>query len=208
MKDKSTTSAASPQHLIANLLKNEKNIEFLGIHETKAVLWMHKDHTYEFEKLPIGIFKILANAYTCDEGAKRILKVFAENGKLISFRRQVELYTYFMYGGLDDTADIIDGVLQPCENFRHSADCISLGFDKKVIRLNGNALKPRELMMIDLMADDLDPKDEVIAQKMGLAHSTYNQHKRSLFEKSGVHSKHALMWRAARERVARVFNMA
>lgn len=201
MKNKSTTSVQHAQHLIAGLLQDDAGIEFYGLPETKEVQWIQHGKSNAFAALPIKIFRHLANAYTTNTAAKL---TFANTPQTdTSFRRRVELYTYFMYGGCDASPDFVNGELQAPENYRHSENCISLKFKK--IKLNGSPLKQRELKMIDLMTEDPDCKDEVIALKMGLATSTYNQHKRELFNKTGIQSKTGIMMAAVRQRVARVF---
>lgn len=206
MKTKSINYSRSPQHLIADLFQKNSNIEFLGVPQTLTVLWYQHGETHEFNDLDPHTFAILANAYGQDRAARAILSRKTEHGKRISFERQVELYTYFMYGGWDDRPDILDGQLQQCENYRHTRECISLKFDKKQIRLSGSPLKPREIQMLDLIEDDL--KDEVIAREMHIAKSTYDQHARELRDKAGVHSKTALAIKASRQGIiGRSFNV-
>lgn len=201
MKTKSTTSHQHSQHLIAGLLQNDPGIEFYGIPASKEVQWIQNGKSHKFQELPKEIFTILANAYNSNNAAKMIFKT---EKFPISFRRRVELYTYFIYGGCDGVPDFVDGKLQDPENYRHSNDCISLGFKK--IKLNGSPLKNREIRMIDLMMQDPDAKDDVLALKMGLATSTYNQHKRELFDKTGIQSKTGIMIAALRQRIARSFS--
>jgi DNA-binding CsgD family transcriptional regulator len=202
MKNKSTTSLQHSQHLIAGLLKQDCGIEFFGIPETMEVQWLQKGKVHSFKKLTPGNYAILVNAYISNpEARKHISCMVDKNGSFISLARQVEIYTYFMYGGLDGNPDLVNDELQEPENYRHSRDCISLKFKK--IKLNGSPLKPREVQMIDLFMED--DKDDVIAEKMGIAVSTYNQHKKELFTKTGLHTKTAIAVAAVRQRVARSF---
>jgi len=202
MKDKSTTSLQHSQHLIAGLLKQDCGIEFFGIPETMEVQYIQNGKVHSFKKLSPEDFSRLVNAYKSNAEAVKHLSCRVENGDFVSLIRQVELYTYFMYGGLDGNPDLVNDKLQESENYRHSRDCISLKFKK--IKLNGSPLKPREVQMIDLFIDD--DKDDVIAEKMGIAVSTYNQHKKELFTKTGLHTKTAVSVAAVRQRIARIFN--
>jgi len=201
MKHKSTTSLQHSQHLIAGLLKKDCGIEFFGIPETMEVQWIQNGKVHSFKKLSPGDFSRLVNAYRSNVAALQHISCRVEQGSFISFTRQVELYTYFMYGGLDGNPDLVNDELQEPENYRHSQDCISLKFKK--IKLNGSPLKPREVQMIDLFIED--DKDDVIAEKMGIAVSTYNQHKKELFTKTGLHTKTAVAVAAVRQRIARNF---
>ena len=167
------------------------------------VTFIQNGKNLAFSYLPMEYFEILSNAYRSNHAARHKLSNFKENGRLISYERQVELYTYFMYGGLDNTPDMVNGMLQEPENFRHDRNCISLEW--KTIKLKGCPLKPRELEMIDRMAEDPDKKDEVIAMEMGKALSTYNQQKGDLFRKVGVKSRPALLALAIRQQVAAFF---
>lgn len=196
----------SAQHLIAGISKNDMGIEFYGFPETKTVEWIQNGHSHEFKELSPAHFSILATAFNTDFSARMILdELLDDKGERLnlSFKRKVELYTYYMYGGLDATPDLIDATLADSENYRHEKNCISLGFDKKKIRLRGVCLKRREIQMIDLMEEDL--KDEVIAGEMNIAKSTYDQHKRALFNKTGLHTKTALMIQSVRDRVIKAF---
>ncbi len=206
MNDKIKPFQSSAQHLIAGISKNSKGIEFYGFPETRTVEWIQNGRSHTFSELSPAQFTLLATAFNTDHAARFILdELLDEHGDRIklSFCRKVELYTYYMYGGLDAIPDLEDSSLSPSENYRHEQNCISLGFDKKKIRLNGVCLKRREIQMIDLM--ELDLKDEVIAMEMGIAQSTYNQHKKEVFDKTGVKTKTALMISAVRQRVIKAF---
>ena len=202
MKDKCTTSLEHSQHLIAGLLQEDSGIEFFGIPKTLEVQFIQNGHTHSFNELPVTAISALRNAYNTNHEAREVLGRYKENGKTVSAARQLELYTYFMYGGLDSTPDIIDGELQEPENYRHKQDCISLQF--KTIKLNGCPLKPREVKMIDLILED--HKNSVIALEMGIALPTFNQHDAELKKKAGVQSKPALLLKAWKEGIAQSFS--
>ncbi|SDS13777.1 regulatory protein, luxR family [Gillisia sp. Hel1_33_143] len=202
MNNKSTTSLQHSQHLIAGLLPGDSNIEFFGCWDTLEVKFTQNGSTHNFNELSPEDTRTLMNAYNSNLDARTVLSTYKEDGKIVSRARQLELYTYFMYGGTDNHADMIDGVLQEPENYRHTRNCISLKF--KTIKLNGNPLKNREIFMLDEMLED--HKNLVIAMKMKIAESTYNQHDAELKQKAGVHSKHGLLVRAWQEGVGQYFN--
>lgn len=205
MQNKCNPFQQAAQHLIAGISKKDVGIEFFGFPETKTVGWMSQGNAHSFEKLSPANFTILANAFNTDAGARNILNAQKDAaGAPLSLSRRVELYTYYMYGGLDSTPDLLNGKLALNENYRHEQNCISLGFDSKKIRLSGVVLKPRDIKMIDLMEQDYI--DEVIAEELGIVRSTFNYHKKALFTKIGVQSKTALMVAAVRQRVVKSFS--
>lgn len=191
MKNKATTTSAIPQHLIAGLIPGS-GIEFFGLPETKEVKWLQNGHVRDFSELPLAAFITLLNALRKQPGAKKVLKKLSGNTA-----RQVELFTYFCYGGLDNCPDMVNGELKEFENYRHSRDCISLEF--KPLKINGRRLKSREIKMIDLFVDDT--KDEFVALDLGITRSTLNQHKRGLFQKAGVFNKPGLMIAAFKQQL-------
>jgi len=198
MKTKSTTTVQHSQHLIAGLLRKDHGIEFFGIPETMEVQWMQYGKTHPFSALPQEVATACYNSYASNLKFQEKMRDFKEQGRIISTARAIEIYVYFMFGGLDDTPDYIDGCLQEPENYRHSKDCISLDF--KVIKLNGSPLKRREITMIDGMVEDY--KHDVIAMSMGITTSTYNQHKKELFTKTGTQTTVGLLRDALRQGVA------
>ena len=202
MNHKSTPFAAPAQHLIAGLNTNSTDIEFYGW-EGRTVKFFRAGKNYNFEDLPPQLYKDLLNAYNNDPAAKKALSIITDStGRKIipSLERKVELYTYYMYGGLDGKPDIKDGKLQPSENFRETKDCISLNWESKWVRLNGVKLTPREIVMVDLFTQD--EKDEVVALELGITPSTLSFHKKNLFEKVGVQSKNALTTMAVQQQAA------
>jgi len=202
MKNKSTTSLQHSQHLIAGLLPEDSNIEFFGCREKLEVKFTQNGKTHDFHELSSQDHSTLMNAYNMNHEAQNVLQAYKENGKFVSRARQLELYTYFMYGGTDTNPDIVDGKLQEPENYRHTRDCISLNF--KPIKLNGNPLKKREIFMLDEMLED--HINLHIAMKMGISESTFAQHDAELKKKAGVESKPGLLVKAMRSGFGQYFN--
>ncbi|MCT8340529.1 helix-turn-helix transcriptional regulator [Flavobacteriaceae bacterium TK19130] len=181
-----TTNNPPPQEIIAGIQKSDCNIEFFGIHETMEVRFLQNGKTHLFKELKGRNLAAVINAYKSDPAARNLLRSLKTgSGQWVypNFTRQLELYVYFCFGHLDGTPDIVNGVLSRPENYRHRRDCISLQFKNKTLHINGNELKPREITMIDGFADDLP--DKAIADKLGIALPTFDQHKRTLYDKAG-----------------------
>ncbi|MUP44860.1 hypothetical protein E0K83_03760 [Gramella sp. BOM4] len=205
MQDKSTTTLQHSQQLIAGLLQEDNSIEFFCVGNLKTH-WIQNGKSHTWEELPIPEYSICMNHYNKNEKARAVLGEIRENGKLISRNRQLEIYMSLGWGTPDGKPDMINGVLQEMENYRHSRDCISLRF--KQLKIDGKPLKPREIFMLDEMSSKADPVDQTIAIAMKIKRSTFNQHSRELKDKAGVNTKHALLMKATREGIVRNFNNA
>lgn len=202
MQDKSNTKKSNPQ-MPAGILKEDGNVEFFGVRETREVKWIQHGKIRPFSELKGKLSFLIVSAFEGDQPAKEILKNLTDaNGELLKlpYLRRLELYVYYCWGSLNSFPDVVGDVLSAPENFREKADCISLGFSLKKLTIDGIPLKPREIVMIDLFAKDY--KDEIIAKELGIAMPTFNQHKRSLFDKAGgVMTKTALMIKAVKQQL-------
>ena len=188
-----TTPKFKPQSLPAGIKRND-NIEFFGDRESKTVQWIQNGQTKTFKDLPPQIFALLSNAYNRDSAAWKILsKTGAPYG------RQVELYTYYVWGSLDPAPDVVNGDLQQGENYRHDSNCISLNFDFKEITLSGASLNSRDLKIIDLIANDTP--DKAIAEALGISIPTLGFHKKNLFRKTKSQTKTGLLAKAFRAQI-------
>lgn len=182
--EETTNFNFTPQ--IAGVMPNDNNIEFVGVRKTKQVLWIQNGSTRYFNDLPIKVFTLLKTAFFNDSKAVNFLKSITAN-----LKRQVELYTYYMYGELDSTPDVKDGVLAPSENFRDSKNCPSLLWNSKNINIGNHVLTPRQLIIIDLIGANLP--DKAIAAALSISQKTFDFHKKNLFTALGVDSKMALL---------------
>lgn len=201
---KTNKKNSTPQKIIAGIQTADNSIEFFAIKATKEVMFLQNGQTHPFKDLPGFAVREVCRAYEQDRPAKKILSSLVDDkGKPVNlpYARQVELYIYYMYGSLDHRADMVDGKLQAPENFREATDCISLNFAKKQLHIDQTPLKAREVKMLDLIADEKCYKGSVIASKMGIAESTYDQHKRALMQKLGVFTTTALIVKAVKQQV-------
>ncbi len=190
---KITTNLLNNQ-IVAGVLPSDSNIEFLGIKENKQVLWLQNGSNHYFDDLPLQYFNLLKEAYKKDAEAQQFLE-----GVTHSFRRQLELYTYYMYGALDCTPDIENGVLSPSENFRHSTNCPSLRWRNKNITVNGIELTKKELFITDMYNEDIP--DKAIWSSLGISESYFNQIKQKMYSKAGVRTKPSYIKKVIKEQI-------
>lgn len=190
--NKSNQNQVTPQ--IAGLFPADDNIEFAGIRETKKVLWLQNGSAHYFQDLPFKYYELLKSAYfACPEAVDFCAYIHKK------IKDQVELFTYYMWGDIDETPDITNGKLSESENFRDKQNCPSLLWNAKNITVDRYILTPRDLLMIDLMAKDY--KDAVIADAIKVSHSYYDQLKRNLFTYTNTQTKTALVLKAKDQKV-------
>lgn len=183
----------SGQPLPAGIKQND-NIEFFGDRASKKVQWFQNGIKKNFDQLPPKVFALLSNAYNQDKPAKEILNTIGA-----PTIRQVELYTYYLWGSLDHAPDIKNGQLQPAENFRDSANCISLDFGGKEITIEGVPINKRDLAIIDLIAQDAP--DKAIAAALCVSVPTLGFHKKNLFTKTNTQTKTGLLAKSFRANI-------
>jgi len=171
---------------IAGVMPNDANIEFGGNRKTKTVIWLQHGNSHYFADLPLQFYTLLKSAYLKDHKAQRFLTEVADEQ-----RRQVELYTYYMYGDLDGQPDITNGKLGPSENFRDQRNCPSLLWHSKNINIGNHILTPRQLVIIDLIGNDVP--DKAIASSLGISIKTFDYHKSKLFKAVGAFTKTSLL---------------
>ena len=193
MLHKSTTTGNLPQAVIAGLdLKNPVDLEFVGIKKDMTVRFFQGGKCYPFKKLQASYFALILNEFYKDKPAQNFFRILEkEEGVKLNTTRKVELYTYYMWGGLDHQPDIKNGELQPSENFRHIENCPSLAFANKSLRINGAELNSRDLLIIDMSARGCT--DFEIADTLNITVTTLDYHKNKLFLKTGTDCKLSLV---------------
>lgn len=182
------------QNRVAGTLPTDRDIEFIGIPSTREVIWFQYGNQHSFKTLPDEIFKLLAERYHSDERAQEDICKMSYD-----YDRQIELYTYYVYGDADFSPDVIDGELQPAENYRHQLDCISLRWLTKDITLNGHPLNTREIFICDMLLENYTDKE--MAATLNIAMATIDHHKRKLYAKAGVNNKAAFIIKLFNERI-------
>ena len=182
------------EQIVAGVMPNDSNIEFLGIKKTKQVLWLQNGSNHYFADLPIQYVNLLKNEYLKHHKAIAFLSKITN-----SFPRQLELFTYYMYGALDTTPDIANGQLAPSENFRDNKDCPSLLWDCKNITIDNNILDQRELMITDMFFDDVPNK--TIARLIGISESYLDEIIRKMYRKANVQTKPAYLAKAVKQQI-------
>lgn len=183
-KSKSTKRIQFPQGF--SMLPSNNNIHFFGIRKSKEVLWIRNGATRYFNDLPSQFFNLLEEAYFKDTKAVEFLTNVTDR-----VARQVELFTYYMYGDLNNTPDIVDGKLARCNNFRDKQECPSLHWNSKNIKIENHILTARQLLIIDLIGENLP--DKAIASALNISQKTFDFHKRNLFKALGINTKMELL---------------
>lgn len=97
MNGKFTTSVQATQHLIAEGLEKDRNIKFIRTQAEISVSFQKQGKLCSFEELDPQAFVILANAYNSNATARGNISHRVENGRFVNFKRQVEIYTYFLF---------------------------------------------------------------------------------------------------------------
>lgn len=196
---KITNNLSTHQAIVAGVLPSDNNIEFVGVPETKQVLWLQNGSNHYFADLPVQYMELLRNEYKKNPAAEEFLSKVTT-----SQARQLELFTFYMYGALDTTPDIKNGILSPSENFRSSRNCPSLRWENKNITINDNVLTPRELFITDMFASNTP--DKAIAVALGISDSYFNDLKAKLYKKAGVNTKASYVIKAMQEQIILIEN--
>jgi hypothetical protein len=190
--NKNNTNLLAPQ--IAGFFPKDHNIEFIGNRAKRTTLFIQNGKVQFFTDLPLAAYNLVKKAYLKDE--KAILFCSKIHSEL---KDQVELYAYYMWGDADTTPDILKGILSPSENFRDQINCPSLLWESKNITIDNCILTPRQLVIIDMIADDC--LDTVIATAIGVSVPHYNSLKRDLFHHTNTHTKTSLALKAKTQKV-------
>ena len=194
MHNKSMTSADyRQQNIVAGLnLRNPDDVEFFGILKNRTTQFLQAGKVHYFKQLAPKYYVLLLNKMYADRPA---IDYFRElelrTGIKISTTRKVELYTYYLYGSLDHKPDIVDGILQPSENFREQLDCPSLSFSGKDMTIDGQRLTLRDLKIIDMSARACTNFE--IAMELGIAESSLDTYVRKLFKRTNTNCKLGLV---------------
>ncbi|WP_300434039.1 LuxR C-terminal-related transcriptional regulator [Christiangramia sp.] len=199
MHAKTTTSNTFPQQIFAGInLKNSNDVEFVGIKKTKTVVFLQNGSVKPFKNLQNDYLQLILDSFNGDEGSRPYFE-----GLDVPLLRKLEIYTYYMWGDLDHTPDIINGVLQPSENFRDCTNCPSIKFSNKEFTVHDEVLNERDLTIIDMSLKE--ETDIAIASRLNIAVKTLDSYKTKLFKKmGGVQSKIGLVSASYQHRLTTV----
>jgi DNA-binding CsgD family transcriptional regulator len=189
-----STNYLQLDQIVAGVMPNDSNIEFIGVKKTKQVLWLQNGSNHYFCDLPTPYLQLIKDEYLKWPKAVAFLNTITN-----SFPRQLELFTYYMFGSLDTTPDIANGKLSLSENFRDSKNCPSLLWNCKKISIDGYALSHRELVITDMFFDDVP--DKTIARLLHISESYLNDIKNKMYRNTGVQTKVAYMRKAVQQQV-------
>lgn len=170
------------EQIVAGVMPNDNSIEFNAVKKAKQVLWLQNGTNHYFADLPLQHLKLIKDHYLKNKKAIAFLSKTTN-----SFHRQLELYTYYMWGSLDSTPDIKNGQLSAPENFRDTPNCPSLLWDFKQITINGHALDQREIMITDMFMDEVPNK--TIAMALNISESYLNDIISKMYKKASVETK-------------------
>lgn len=185
--------------LPAGFHPTDNNIEIIRSGKDRRCIFIQNGHSKPFSELPKDIYKSLEELFLTDhEFVRWATSNYKEDAH--DLKRLTEIYASFYYGDCDSKPDIVNGKLQPPENFRESANCPSINFSNTYIDIKGVHLSARDLSIIDNMVNGIP--DKLIAHNLGIAHSTFDFHKRNLFKKLNINSKSELIVECFKNKVA------
>jgi DNA-binding CsgD family transcriptional regulator len=192
-KNKSTELNTTLQ--MAGIMPFDNSIELFADIKNKRSLWIQNGATHYFTDLPVAHYLLIKEEYyKWPKATAFISNVFPNSEK-----KQIELFAMYMYGDLDSTPDIKNGVLAPPENFRESRNCPSMFWDCKSMTIADYKLSHRQVLIIDLMSDDVPNKG--IAATLGIQSTTLDFHIHKLFAAFGIRTRTALVILALQHKV-------
>ncbi|WP_158962365.1 response regulator transcription factor [Myroides fluvii] len=178
MQDKFTQ-----KNIISGLLPTDNNIEIFGDNTARKAYFIQNGKIRLIDQLPKELRTKLYAMFLNDPIA------WSDLGKL-SFSEALNEYAFCIYGGLNNTPDIVEGEFGPAEGFRCSKNCKCARWPSKQLKLD-YGFTPREKEVFMLLAEGLE--DKVIAEQLFIAPSTVGTHKMSVFRKLKVKSKREVM---------------
>lgn len=175
-----------PQHNRppAGLLPGDFSVELFGVRETRKVFAMCNGSTIPFKHIPDDIRAIIFEQMLRDP-------IAMEDLRHLPHEEALEEYAFCRYGSIDSAADFTaSGQTGEPENFVCGTNCRCLKWESKQITINGNALTPHEVRVVNMLASDRP--DKQVAAELSIAPTTLDTHKNHIYKKAGVHSKAGL----------------
>lgn len=165
----------------------DDSTEFFFLNSTLFVLYSGR--TWEFDELPKQKVDQLYDLMIEDDQAMKLLKAFGPQNR----QDQVYLYYKCRCGGLDSVGDISDTTINT-ENWQCGDNCQCIlrpRFRAGVAVANG-VLTKREMEVIRVICSEPFPTTYAAADHLNVQQKTLDNHKQSIFNKTGVHSMQEL----------------
>lgn len=165
----------------------DENIEIFSFNEKPFALY--NGQCIPLSELPEEFLGLLWDDLQKNEAALMALELSGYHCKC----DKIHKYALCRFGGFDSTPDISNGKLNCAEYFDcgFRGKCSMEGIVCKSITFNGHILTPNEMKMMQLLAtEDTLP---VIAEKLEMSMNSFENHKKTLFEKMGVLSRARLV---------------
>lgn len=134
-----------------------------------------------YQNAPFAIISIIDEAINEVENAKQILEEWHPNSPM----KQNKQFAWCRFGGLDYSADIIDGVLQDGEYHEcpKRGKCVGEGLLCKLPIYKGTRLTVQMVQLMKLLCTT--DTNTVIAEKMNLPDGSYHLLKKKLYAALG-----------------------
>lgn len=178
----------SPCTMIPGLLDN--GIEFFK--SSLGLKVIKNGQVKDFSEVSAYTIELLNEKIKSEPEVERILVEMHPSSGLERLKQFVEC----RFGGLDGSADLIEGKFQdgeyhPCPK---RGSCPHEGVLCKLPFINGSRLESIEVDIIKMSVTDT--KNEVIAENLELPLGTFHQIKKNLYQKMAVNTKQELTLRA------------
>lgn len=185
---------------MANILKPmqfpsgliDENVE-LFTHNNKQMA-LHNGQVKLLSDAPPYVLQLLTEDLNSNPAAVLALELSGYK----TATEKLEKYTGCRYGGFDSAPDVINGQLAAAEYHEcgYRGSCPMEGIVCSSPRINGRVLSPFETEMIKhLASEDIIP---VMAEKMAVSVTTFEERKKLLFEKFNVLTRTGLVAEAFR----------
>jgi DNA-binding CsgD family transcriptional regulator len=196
MNHKPTTNYPPGQmhRLPAGLIPGDKSTELFGCRETFTVWAMSDGKTIPFAQVDAQLKAMIMTRLIDDDVAYNSLFHLGADAAL-------EHYAFCVYGSADHDADFdAAGNLGRTDNFicgRPNCNCMD--WESKAIMVDGMALTPRQIQIIQAMAGDKPNK--AIAAELNIAESTLDTHMRNIYALFNVNSKTGMVTKAIQQKI-------
>lgn len=165
-------------------------LEIYWDESAKELFGLYGGQKMKFAELPSHVLSMLEEDMLNDNEAIRLMD--RKGPKLLKDR--LYLYCKCKYGGFSWEPDLsAHGVLtSECWECNCEGNCILKPLFRGSLQVGNGSLTLREIEVIKKLTTSTYQIGDAVAQELGIAASTLNKHKRSIYEKIGVDSIQAL----------------